>query len=49
MLIFNYKKVKGVKSMLKINKNNSTLLDSYLTGVKVAISSKTLSNKLLRG
>ena len=43
------KKVKGVKSMLKINKNNSNLLDSYLIGVNVAISSKPISNKLLRG
>ena len=35
--------------MLKINKNNSNLLDTYFTGVKVAISSKLISNKLLRG
>ena len=49
MLIFNYKKVKGVKSMLKISRNNSDLLDSYLIGVKLAISSKPISNKLLQG
>ena len=34
--------------MLKINKNNSNLLDTYLTE-RVAISSKPISNKLLRG
>ena len=32
-----------------INKNNLNLLDTYFTGVKVAISSKPISNKLLRG
>ena len=48
MILFKYKKVKGVKSMLKINKNNLNLLDTYLTeGVVIAF--KTISNKLLRG
>ena len=32
-----------------INKNRLNLLDTYLIGVNVAISSKNLSNKLLRG
>ena len=45
---FNVRKVKGVKSMLKINKNNLNLLDTYLTE-RVVISSKPISNKLLRG
>ena len=35
--------------MLKINKNNSNLLDTYLTWGGVVISSKPISNKLLRG
>ena len=34
--------------MLKINKNNSNLLDTHLTE-RVVISSKPISNKLLRG
>ena len=49
MLIFKYKKVKGVKSMLKINKNNSNLLDTYLTKRGGVISLIPISNKLLRG
>ena len=35
--------------MLKINNNNSNLLDTYLTWGGVVISYKTISNKLLRG
>ena len=34
--------------MLKINKNNSNLLDTYLTE-RVVIAFKIISNKLLRG
>ena len=43
------KKVKGVKSMLKIKKNNLNLLDTYLTQGGSINSFKPISNKLLRG